>query len=97
MTQPTASIAATAPGSMRAIDRVSHRHLVPQPAISVFYSPVANFLELRRAAFHYSVIGVHAMNTLAPGLGDRHTSYDGSAAPNTRGDVAGVRPRAGYE
>jgi hypothetical protein len=27
------------------------------------------------------VIGVHAMNNLAPELGDRKISYDGSAAP----------------
>jgi hypothetical protein len=98
MTHLTATIAATSPESMQAIDRTGQidvGRLAPQAAESIFYNPVANFLELPRVAFHYSVIGVHARNTLAPGLGDRHISYDVSATPNTRGDVANVRARAG--
>ncbi len=97
MTHLTATIADTARLSIFAIDRVVQRRLAPQSANSVFYGLVANFLELAGAAFHYSVISVDAMNTLAPGLGDRPIPYNGSAAPNTRGDVAGVRARAGYE
>jgi hypothetical protein len=100
MTHLTATIAAISPESVRAIDRAAQVDgadcLAPQAvAESIFYSPVANFLELVRAAFHYSVIGVHALDTLAPGLGDRHISYDVRAAPNTRGEAAGVRARAG--
>ena len=95
----TATIAAIAPEAMRSIDRTvrtdAARRFAPQARESVFYSPVANFLELARAAFHYSVIGVLAVNTLAPALGDRHISYDDGAAPNTRGDAASVRARAG--
>ncbi len=95
----TATIAAPAPGSIQSIDRIVQiagvRRFAPQAGESIFYSPVANFLELPRAAFHYSVISVHAVDTLAPGLGDRHISYDVGAAPNTRGDAAGVRARAG--
>ena len=97
MTHLTATIAATATESIRAIDQLGHLLHAPHPANAVFFSPVANCLELPRAAFHYSVISVDAMNTLAPGLGDRHIPFNGSAAPNTRGDVAGVRARADYE
>jgi hypothetical protein len=95
MTHLTATIAATPAESMRSSDRTELLHEAGrdamQPAKLVFYSPLANFLELPRGAFHYSVISVHALNTLAPGLGDRHVSYDVSAAPKTRGDAAGVR------
>ncbi len=101
MTHLTATIAATAPGPMRSIDRTVQIHnfarIARQPAESVFYSPVANFLELDRAGSHTSVIGGHAMHTLAPGVGDSHISYDVSAAPNRRGDAAGARARAGDE
>jgi hypothetical protein len=98
MTHLTATTAATFSALVRAIDRTMRcgiDRLAPQAAKSVFYSPVANFLELPRPAFHYSVIGVRALSTLAPELGDRHISYDVTAAPNTRGDAAGVRARAG--
>jgi hypothetical protein len=99
MTHLTATIAAISAESVRAIDRTASINgvgrLALQAAESIFYSPVANFLELPRVTFHYSVIGAHSLNTLAPGLFDRHISYDVSAAPNTRGDAAGVRARTG--
>jgi hypothetical protein len=64
MTHLTATDAATAHGQRFAISRTGQQHrlgapsacFVPPRAESVFYSPVPNFLEMRDAAFHYSVM-----------------------------------------
>ncbi len=65
MTHLTATNAANAHGQLLAIDRAGQKfcfRVYALPAVrhrieSIFYSPVANFLELRDGDFHYSVIG----------------------------------------
>ncbi len=88
MTHPTATHAATAHRQVCMSGRISREHDEPNgancPAIireeTVFYSPVANSLELSTAGFHYSVISGLARMTMAPGLVDCHLSIDEVAA-----------------
>jgi hypothetical protein len=55
---------------------------------------MANFLEMRGAGFHYSVIGGFAMIDLAPGLADCHLLNPEGATPDL---LAAAGARAGEE
>jgi hypothetical protein len=105
MTHLTATDAATAHRQVVALDRSGRKHrrrtrplcATAAPAKSVFDSRVANFLEMRTAAFHYSVIGGYAKISLAPGLADSHLLIDEVAASDLWADGAGALARAGGE
>jgi hypothetical protein len=104
MTHLTAISAATACGQPPVAHPTERKPSVPAApacpapnwAESLFYSRVANFLEMRGAAFHYSVIGGQAIVALAPGLADCHLLNDEIEALS-RGDAAGARAQAGEE
>jgi hypothetical protein len=55
-------------------------------AVSTIDSPVAIFLEKRRASFHYSVIGLDARISLAPEIADCHVLNAELSASSSRGD-----------
>jgi hypothetical protein len=101
----TATNTAAARWQRLATDRAGQRHcrrssrarLIPIRSESVFYSPVANLLEIPGVAFHYSVIGGCATIALARGLAGRHTSNDEVTASGMRGGAAGAQARAGGE
>jgi hypothetical protein len=67
------------------------------PMKSTFCNPVEIFLEMRRAPFHYSVIGWDTRMHLAPGLADCHLLNDDVSASSSRGGTAGARASAGGE
>jgi hypothetical protein len=104
MTHLTAINAATHHGQLPAAYPTRRNHRVPvtspRPAPhcaeSIFYSPVANFLEMHDAVSHYSVIGRQVIGALAPGFADRHLLNDQIEAPSW-GDSAGARAQAGEE
>jgi hypothetical protein len=103
MTHLTAATAMAAPGRGFANDRAGQEYGRRMDAIRaarqwadlVFSSALANFLEKRLGAFHYSVIGGHALIALAAGPACRHLLNDEVAAPDLRGDAAGARSQAG--
>jgi hypothetical protein len=103
MTHLTAIGAATGHGQLPTIESAGQKQRLqaygacpgPHPRESIFYSPVANFLEMPSARFHYSVIGGYAMVGLAPGLTDCHLLNPEGAIPGLR--AADMWARAGEE
>jgi hypothetical protein len=104
MTHPVTTFAATAPGRVPANARSRYScgrtRSVTHSVASVkssFYNRVAIFLEMRRAPFHYSVIGWDTRIHLAPGLAECHLLNDDVSASSSRGGTAGAWAPAGDE
>jgi hypothetical protein len=66
-------------------------------AVSTIDSPVAIFLEKRRAPYHYSVIGLDARISLAPEIADCHVLNAEVSASSSRGDNVVARAPAGND
>jgi hypothetical protein len=68
---------------------------VPNRAKSIFLSPVANCLEMRRIAFHYSVIGRHATDSPAFGYVARLPLNDEVSASHSEVADPGAHAQGG--
>jgi hypothetical protein len=83
------------------IDRHERKHLVarlamrvpPHHADSLFCSPAANLLEMRRGASHYPVIGRFTTVLLAPGYVGGHSLNDEVQASNSEVNDPGAHAR----